>query len=123
MTIQKDLNAVSKEILKQASRIDKLAEAIDKLESSTLKIKPSKTVAKAKPGRKISKPKVATKKATQPTDTDKVLKILKRSKKGVNVKALMNKTGFNEKKIWNIIYRGTKSGKINKVERGLYKGV
>jgi uncharacterized membrane protein YqiK len=123
MTIQKDLEAVSKEILKQASKIDKLAEAIDKLHSSKLKAKPSKTAPKAKPVRKTAKPKAVTKKTTQSTDFDKVLKILKRSKKGVNAKTLTNKTGFNQKKISNIIYRGTKSGKIKKVERGLYTGV
>ncbi len=128
MTIQKDLNAVSKEMLKQASRIDKLAEAIDKLESSTSKIKPSKTVAKAKPVREISKPKAATKRAskkvsTDPTATDQVLKVIRSSKKGVGVSALKEKTGFGDKKIRNILYWAFTRGKIKRAGRGLYVAV
>jgi uncharacterized membrane protein YqiK len=123
MTIQKNLEAISKAMLKQASRIDKLAEAIGKLEQSPSKPRTVKRAPKAKPVTKRAKPKAAPKKSTQPTDSEKVLKILKRSKKGVSVKALTNKTGFNQKKISNIIYKGTKSGNIKKVERGIYTAV
>jgi hypothetical protein len=49
-----------------------------------------------------------------------VLKILKRSKKGVDVPGLMKKTGFNEIKVRNIVYRAFKSRKIKRVGRGLY---
>ena len=123
MTIQKDLEAISKALLKQASRIDKLAEAIGKLEQPPSKPRTVKRAPKAKPITKRVRPKAAPKKSTQPTDSEKVLKILKRSKKGVDTKTLMNKTGFNQKKISNIIYKGTKSGKIKKIERGIYTAV
>ncbi len=40
----------------------------------------------------------AKKKPAQLTATEQVLTIIKRSKKGVNIKTLMEKTGFNQKK-------------------------
>lgn len=129
MTIQKDLEAISKAMLKQATRIDKLAEAIDKLQSSKLKTKPSKTTTKAKPVRKkMAKPKASPKKASKKvstgvTATDQVLKIIKRYKKGVSASALKEKTGFEDKKIRNILYGAFKGGKIKRAGRGLYVAV
>ena len=51
---------------------------------------------KAKPAKKAP----ATKKAATVTATDQVLKIINRSKKGVNTATLMKKTGFDQKKAW-----------------------
>ena len=65
----------------------------------------------------------AEKKAVKPTATEQVLMIINRSKKGVNMATLMNKTGFNQKKITNILQRTYKQGKITRVEKGIYVGV
>ena len=54
------------------------------------------------------------------TDADKVLNIITRSKKRVAVAALRKKTGFNDKKISNIIFRALKAGKIKRADRGFY---
>jgi len=35
----------------------------------------------------------------------------------------MKKTGFDEKKVRNIIFRTLKQGKIKKADRGIYVGV
>jgi hypothetical protein len=56
------------------------------------------------------------------TATDQVLKIIKKSKKGIEVPALVNKTGFNDKKIQNILFRNYKLGRIKRVNRGKYVG-
>jgi hypothetical protein len=63
------------------------------------------------------------KKAVQITATDQVLKIINRSKKGVDTGTLMIKTGFDRKKVTNIIHRTFKAGKIKKTDRGVYVGV
>jgi fibronectin type 3 domain-containing protein len=63
------------------------------------------------------------KKAVQITATDQVLKIINRSKKGVDTGTLMKKTGFDRKKVTNIIHRTFKAGKIKKTDRGVYVGV
>ena len=57
------------------------------------------------------------------TDTDKVLAIINRSKKGVDTATLMKKTGFNQKKVRNMLNRTYKQGKITRVEKGIYVGV
>jgi predicted transcriptional regulator of viral defense system len=54
------------------------------------------------------------------TATDQVVKIIKRSKKGVDVPTLKKKTGFEDKKIRNILNRSSKQGKIKGAGRGVY---
>ena len=52
--------------------------------------------------------------------TDAVLAIVKRSKKGVSNAAIMKKTGFDRKKVANIVFRQRKQGKIEAAGRGAY---
>jgi len=52
--------------------------------------------------------------------TDVVIKVIKSSGKGVGIAEIQKKTGFDEKKLRNIIYRLNKSGKIRRKSRGLY---
>jgi predicted Rossmann fold nucleotide-binding protein DprA/Smf involved in DNA uptake len=72
--------------------------------------------AKKAPERKAS----AKKKPEKQTATGQVLEIINRSKKGVNIKTLMEKTGFNQKKVTNILQRTYKQGKIKRVAKGVY---
>jgi hypothetical protein len=51
-----------------------------------------------------------------------VLNIIKKSRKGVNAATLMTKTGFDLKKVRNILQRTYKQGKIKRVEKGIYVG-
>jgi len=64
--------------------------------------------------------KAAAKKTGEVSATDTVLGFIKRSKKGVGTAALVEKTGFNEKKIRNIVYKLKKQGKIMAKEKGIY---
>ena len=116
MTITRDLQAIGKELTKLAKKTETLAAALGKAE------KPKATSVKTK-----TKAGVVTKKAPakrgKKTDTDKVLAIINRSKKGIDTAALMNKTGFDQKKVRNILHRTYKQGKITRVEKGIYLGV
>jgi len=49
--------------------------------------------------------------------------IIKKSKKGIDIPTLIKKTGFEDKKIRNILFRTAKQGKIKKAGRGIYVGV
>lgn len=51
-----------------------------------------------------------------------ILNIIKRSRKGVDVAILKQKTGFDEKKIRNVIYKAHKEGIIRRAGRGIYLG-
>jgi predicted Rossmann fold nucleotide-binding protein DprA/Smf involved in DNA uptake len=72
-----------------------------------------------KPKAKAVKKAVA-KKPTRVSSSDTVLAIIKRSKKGVDTVALRKKTGFEGRKIGDIIYRLKKQGKIKTEGKGLY---
>ena len=54
------------------------------------------------------------------TAIDIVLDTIKRSRQGVGIAEIHNKTGFEEKKIRNIIFRLNKAGKIQRKSRGIY---
>ena len=115
MTITKDLQAISNELTKLASQTEKLAAELGKTKKPVAKSVRPKAMAKAVT-------KKAPVKAAKKTDTDKLLEIINRSKKGVDTATLMKKTGFNQKKVRNMLNRTYKQGKITRVEKGIYVG-
>ena len=111
MTVTKrDLKSLQRQIKALEKKMDKLIAAAEKSEKAT--------TTKRAPSKKAP----SRKKAAQPTATDQVLNIIKRSKKGVNTATLTAKTGFNHKKVRNILQRTYKQGKIKRVEKGIYVG-
>jgi hypothetical protein len=116
MTITKDLQAISKELTKLVKQAEKLAAALGKAEKP--KAKSAKTMTKAR-----AVTKKAPVKAVAITATDQVLNIINRSKNGVDTATLMKKTGFDQKKVRNILHRTYKQGKITRVGKGSYVGV
>ena len=116
MTMTKDLKAISKKLTKLAEQTAKLAAALEKTDqpaAKSVKTKSKATAVTQKPRAKVAKK----------TDTDKVLEIINRSKKGVDTATLMKKTGFNQKKVRNMLNRTYKQGKITRLEKGIYVGV
>jgi septal ring factor EnvC (AmiA/AmiB activator) len=100
-----------------AKQTDKLIGAVDKFEKEKAA---RRKKAKAKPARKVRAKKTPAKRAKKVTDTDRVLNIIKRSKEGVRVPTLVKKTGFDDKKVRDIINRTLKQGKIKRVGKGIY---
>lgn len=120
MTMKRELTAVQKKLTTIKLKVDNLIAAIEK--SETKVAKPSKAKAvKATPVKKAPKVPVR-KKAVRVTATDQVLKIINRSKNGVDTATLMKKTGFDQKKVRNILQRTFKQGKIKRAEKGIYVG-
>jgi predicted Rossmann fold nucleotide-binding protein DprA/Smf involved in DNA uptake len=116
MTIAQDLKALNKDIQSLAKTLDRLMKAVEKENKS--KAQPTKKIA----AKKAPAKKASAKKAAPPTATDEILKIIRRSKKGVDAPTLIKKTGFNQKKVRNILFRTYKQGKIKRVEKGIYIG-
>jgi hypothetical protein len=54
------------------------------------------------------------------TASDQVLEVIKESREGAGFDEIQNKTGFNEKKIRNIVFRLNKLNKIKRKNRGIY---
>ena len=117
MTKTKDLQAIRNKLTKLAEKTEKLAAALEKTYQPAAKSAKTKTKAKAVVTKK------AQVKAVKKTDTDKLLAFINRSKKGVDTATLMKKTGFDQKKVRNMLNRTYKQGKITRVDKGIYVGV
>jgi hypothetical protein len=107
-----------------AQGVEKIAEKLE--ESAPKKQSKAKRKAATKPAGK-TKTKPAPKKAPakkapakKATAADTVLAIINRSKKGVDSATLAEKTGYDKKKIANIVFMLRKLGKIKSVSRGVY---
>ena len=90
--------------------VDRLMVKLDRLENL---IKQS-TLRADNVGARVGRRKSAM------TAIDVVSDTIKRSKQGVAFAAIQAKTGFDEKKIRNIIFRLNKTGKIKRKSRGVY---
>jgi len=55
-----------------------------------------------------------------PSASDKVFEIIRRSRQGIGIAEIREKTGYGDKKIRNIIYRLDKAGRITRIRRGVY---
>ncbi len=145
--LKMDLQVISREIKALSKKVEKVIVAVDKIEKAkAVKAKPvrkaavKKPAAKAKPVRKaaVKKPAVkakpvrkaavkkaavkkpAAKKTAQLSAVDTAFGLIKRYKKGISTAALMEKTGFDQKKVYNIIYKLNSLGKIKSVGKGVY---
>ncbi len=113
--LKKDLNAVNKELKALVKKTESLMKAVDKID------KAQATKAVSKSARKTAvKPKKPVKKVGQPTAYDTFFSFIKKSKKGLSVEQLKSKTGFNDKKIANLVYKAKKQGKIKSAGKGVY---
>jgi len=121
--LKKDLQSLQKEIKALGRKMEKLIREFDTGKKAKVTKKVTAKPVKVKITKKAPAKKAPAKKKTaQPTATDQVLNIIKRSKKGVNTATLMTKTGFDQRKIWSIINRASKAGKIKRAGKGIYIG-
>ncbi len=111
--LKNDLQAVNKGLKTLAEKVEKMITAADKLDKPKAARKtPAKKAFVKKPSAPKSPGKV--------TAGDTVLTIINRRKKGIDTAALMEKTGFNQKKVANIVFNLRKQGKIKSERKGVY---
>jgi len=110
--LKRDLQAVSKSLKQLTLRTEKIAKKLDKLEKPKPVKKPK---AKAKP--KVTKKPV---KVSAAATVLAVLAVIKRSRKGVDVATLKTKTGFESRKISDIVQRFKREGKVKNSGKGIY---
>jgi len=118
--LKKDLQTVNKELKVLVKKTESLLKTVDKLDKPKAAKKPKAKPAKTKAPMKAPVKKAAVKKVVPVTTADAVLAIINRSKKGVNSETLVKKTGYNQKKISNLVYKLRKQGKIKSPEKGIY---
>ena len=114
---KKDLDDVTKMSKALVLKVQKL----QKQYAEMLKKHPKMPVKKA-PAKKAAAKKTVVQKTGPKTAgaTDAVLAIVNRSKKGVDSANIMKKTGFDKRKVANIVFRLRKKGKIKNVKEGVY---
>lgn len=113
--LKKSLHAVNKELKALSKKTENFVKMLEK----TTKPKAAKATklktAPAKPAKRT-----VSKKADTKTAFDTVVGIINRHRKGITVNQIKEKTGYDAKKIANIVYKGKKNGKIKSVNKGVY---
>ena len=107
--LKKSLEKLASDLNKAAKQVENLA---GKLEAQT--------AVKAEQVKKAAGKKISKKTATQPTAADTVYKVIARYKKGANMAAIKQKTGYDNKKIHNLVYKLKKQGTIKNEAKGVY---
>ena len=121
--LKKDLEAILKALKGLTQKVEKLQEQIVEETKPTKKPKAKavkKKAVKKAPAKKAAPKKAVQKKAKPATAADTVLAIIKKSKKGIGTSTLMDKTGYNQKKVANLVFKLRKQGKIKTVVKGVY---
>jgi predicted Rossmann fold nucleotide-binding protein DprA/Smf involved in DNA uptake len=109
------LKSVSKFLVNLSKQVEKISKQIDKHQS--VKAKP----AEAKKASAAKAPKAKKDAPAKPaTVIDTVYDVIKRSKKGVTITKLKEKTTLGTRQISNALYKLSKQGKIESISRGLY---
>ena len=107
--VHASLKKIARDLTKAATEIEKVAAVLETQKPTPTRSK--KIATSEKPAKKTSK---------QPTAVDAVFGFVKRSKKGVDVATIKQKTGYDNKKIHNLIYKLKKEGKIKSETKGVY---
>ncbi len=119
-----DLQALNQNIKALGRKMEKLIKEFDKGKKAKVTKKATAKSVKVKTTKKAPAKKApAKRKPAKLTATDQVLKIIMGRKRGVNAATLMKKTGFDDKKIQNILFRTHKQGRLKRVGKGVYVGV
>ncbi len=108
--LEKDLKAIGKDLKKLTQKAEKIIKQFERLEKAQAAKKPKAKAVK----------KAITKKPTRMSASGTVLAIIKRSRKGIDTATLEKKTGFEGRKIRDIIFRLRKQGKIKSERKGIY---
>lgn len=101
--LKSDLETVAKDMGKLHKKAEQMLKRIESIEK-----------------RQTAKDKKAVLISKKPTATGLVYSIIKRSRKGVSPTTLKEKTGFDEKKVYNCVNLLKRKGTIKNAGRGLY---
>lgn len=119
------LKIVSDSLKTLAQGVEVIAGKVDEVAKSQSRVKPrmkksSTASTTTKVAKKPLRKAINKKDIGSTTAADTVLTIISRSKKGVNTATIKEKTGYNQKKVANIIYKLKKQGRIKTAQKGVY---
>lgn len=116
--LKDQLKTISSSLSSLSKQVEKIIKQVEKLQPKKAAVAPKKTAAKKKVAAKKAPAKKAP--AKSPTVIDSILNAIKKTKKGITIAQLKEKTEFNSKQLSNALYKLTKKGKIEATSRGLY---
>ena len=122
--IKHQLIIISKSLATISKQVEKITDQVDKLQAQKKSVPAKKAAAKKKVAKKKVVKKVAAKKAAsakQVTTLNIVFDAIKRTKKGVTITQLKEKTKLDSRQLSNALYKLTKKGKIERKATGTYK--
>jgi hypothetical protein len=106
--LKKDLQALNKELTALINKTEAVMKAVVKIGTQKTEQKPKE--------KKVPAPK----KTVTKTAFDTVMGIICRYRKGVTVPRIQELTGYDAKKIANIVYKGKQRGQIKSIDKGVY---
>ncbi|MDP6178652.1 MAG: hypothetical protein QGG48_02035 [Desulfatiglandales bacterium] len=122
--LKRDLQSVVKNLRVLAQKTERMAKKLAKLEKAQAsKLRKAKTKApKRRKAKAMARPKKGrlVRRATKATAIDTVLNIIQKRKRGITTDEIKAKTGYKEKKIWDIVNRAKRQGKVKSLGKGVY---
>ena len=124
-TIQAGLKVLSSQTEKLMQAVENLEKEETKGKGERVKPRPAKGAREKSPSKQGAKTATTRRKQagvrrSEKTATDKVVEIIEKAGRPLDVAALADMTGFDPKKIRSIVSRAAKQGRINRAGRGLY---
>ncbi len=124
-SIAKHLATLSKQVEKLSKQVDKGRAANKTAAKSTVRKSKAKSLPKSKS--KATPKAAAPARKAKPASEDKgatvlksVFDVIKKSKKGISIAQLKEKTDLNPRQLSNALYKLTKKGSIKSMSRGIY---
>jgi hypothetical protein len=118
--VRKELRDVIKGLKILAQKTEKIEMELGKASPKTILAVAQRRAAMRARGARRSSRGVVARGRRGITATETVYEIIKRGGKGVTTTQIKKKTGFDDKKIWNVINRLKTLRKIKSARRGIY---
>jgi len=115
--LKKELKSVARALKALVRQTEKMEKHLDKLEKASRSKKAKKQAPATATKKKVLR------KTTEVTATDTVIRMIQKRKRGITTAEIKARTGFKEKKIWDIVNRAKREGKIQVLRKGLYAKV
>ena len=120
--VQTQLKSIAKSLSALSKQVDSVSTLLGKAQPAK-KAAPQKKAPKKVAAKKVVAKKTVEKKAApakKKNVLDTVLGVIKRSRKGISIPALKEKTSLDSRQLSNALYKLAKQGVIASKSRGIY---
>jgi protein tyrosine phosphatase len=112
-----------RKVIRGLEALIRKAERIEKGLSEEKRVVVRRRAGRPKARKRVAPKRMAVRAGKGRTATGMVFGIIKKSRRGATTTQIRNGTGFDEKKIWNVINRLKSQRKIKSARRGIYVAI